>query len=426
MEKVIFETIFISILAWVIIPRLTSRDKSEIWNPLIFISIYLIYYVLVPVINQNVVLGYDWTKEASGYLLAASVSLICIVFGFKTSMKRECFYYSNSVLDGMNKTRIGIALCVLAFVAYGSIKGFTLNFIVQNQIEAKFNAEASYNNPTAYIEYLVSLFCVGCPTLMILAKKKKRGSLYFLVALLVALIIYAISGFRYRILILFAVLMTTYYLYPVPKKLNYVVVGTVAIVIFIGMAVIERTRSYGRGLDFTKIENQSVTSMEASEGDFVSSFSALVIDRYTSDDFIYFEPIITAISMPIPRALFPEKPNGYYIREANLKIYNTIGYGNAFIYFAEAYISFGWLGIIFQGLFIGWVCRIFWDNYRRNPHSLGSVILLGIFNGFCFVWVSRGYFAQVFTTYMYFLIIPFWVVRLLGRMNYFQQTDICK
>lgn len=418
--KIIFECILIIILAAIVVPRLLSKDKSNIWNPLVFLAIYLSYYVLIPVINQKVVLGVDWSDSAPTLLLGAIVSLLSILIGYKLPVLRNCFKHTNQILDSTNKFRMGIALCAIAFVSYGAIKGFSLNLIVQEKIAAKFDPNASYNNPTAYIEYLVSAFCIGCPLLLTAAKKKKRDWIIFACSIVVALIIYAISGFRYRILVLIATLVATYYLFPKPKKINYLIVGSIAIVVFIGMAVIERTRSYGRGLDFTRIENQDISEMEAAEGDFVSSFTAKVLDQYQADEYIYFEPIYTALTMPIPRAIFPGKPKGYYMREANLRVYGTIGYGNAFLYFAEAYISFGWLGIILQGLFIGWICKIFWTNYKSHPKSLGSLILLGLFNGFCFVWVSRGYFAQVFTTYMYFIIIPFWIVRLLSNFKYFR------
>ncbi len=424
MSKSIFECVFAFMLSIIVIPRLLSKDKSNIWNPLVFWAIYLCYYVLVPVINQKIVLGRDWADAAPVLLLGAIVSLLSILIGYnKLPTLKNCFKHTNQILDSTNKFRVGIALCGIAFISYGAIKGFSLNLIVQEQIEAKFNPEASYNNPTAYIEYFVSVFCIGCPLILTAAKRKKRYYIIFVGSIIVALIIYAISGFRYRILILIATLITTYYLFPKPKKINYLIVGSIAIVFFVGMAVIERTRSYGRGLDFTKIENHDISEMDAAESDFVSSFSAEVLKQYELDDYIFLEPIYTALTMPIPRVIFPEKPNGYYMREANLKVYRTIEYGNAFLYFAEAYISFGWLGIILQGLFIGWVCKIFWTNYKSHTKSLGSIILLGLFNGFCFVWVSRGYFAQVFTTYMYFIIIPFWIVRLLGNIKYFQASS---
>ena len=133
------------------------------------------------------------------------------------------------------------------------------------------------------------------------------------------------------------------------------------------------------------------------------------MEQYADKDKIYFEPIATAICMPIPRAIFPDKPKGLYLREANMAVLHTLEYGAAFLYFVEAYLAFGWAGIIFQGLFIGFLSRIFWDNYQRNRQSIGAILLLTLYNGVLYVIISRGYLAQVFTTYMYFVIIPFWL-----------------
>ena len=213
-------------------------------------------------------------------------------------------------------------------------------------------------------------------------------------------------------------LIITFYLFPKPKRINWLIIIPLASILYIGMGVIEKTRNYGQGLDLTGIEDMELTNIKASEGDIVASFSAQCIDKYTIDDYIYFEPILTAICMPIPRAIFKEKPDGYYMRTANLKIFNTIAYGAAMVMFAEAYISFGWIGIILQGLFIGFICRLFWDNYSLNRTSLGAITLLAAFNGFSFVWFSRGYLAQDLVTFMYFVIIPYWIAGLFCKKTH--------
>ena len=409
--------VLIGILAYIIVPRIFTRDKSAIWNPLVFWALYFIYYVVKPCIGDKLLWGSDWSDSALYYVLAACISLLSILAGYKISISKKYFKHFNTLFDNVNLLKVGILLCVTAIVCYSVFKGFSISLFAERLQNTKFDDTASYNNPTEYITNLISLFCLGVCVLLANRKKSKLSLVYFIVFTIIGLIFYAMIGFRYRIFIMLSMLVVTFYLYPKPRKINWLFILPLAFVLYVGMGVIEKTRNYGRGLDLSSIEDVELMSVEASEGDIVAMFSARCIDKYTIDDYILFEPITTAVCMPIPRAIFPEKPDGYYMRTANLKIFNTIEFGAAMVMFAEAYISFGWFGIIFQGLFIGFLCRLFWDNYLRNKQSLGAITLLAAFNGFSFVWFSRGYLAQDLVTYMYFVIIPFWIARLFCIKN---------
>ena len=336
------------------------------------------------------------------------------MIGYKITLRKKFFKNFNQLFFKTNLLKIGIGLSIIGILSDGLFNGFSLNAFAERAISAQFDEDGSYNHPTMYITYLVSLISLGCAIFIVLIKKSKKASLLFILFSIIGLIIYLIGGFRYRILIMITTIVTTYYLYPSAKKINLKIIIPLCIVLYLGMAIVERTRNYGKGLDLSQIENTDISTVESSEGYIVAALSARSIMEYEFDDLVWLEPIETAIFMPIPRALFPEKPDGSYMRDANNKIIGTIKLGGAMVMFAEAYISFGWFGIILQGLFIGLVCRIFWDNYSRNRQSLGAILLLATFNGFSFVWFSRGYLAQDFITFMYYIIIPIWITRILN------------
>lgn len=400
-----------------------SSDKSLIWSPIIFWGLYLVVYVIKPTYEYIPEMGGDVEERYILYILGAIVSYISIYLGYSLKIRRTAIFHSfNSVFNNINLTKVSIILFLIAFCCYGIFNGFSINIFNATPEIKDFDENGSYNHPEAYLTSLISLFALsGCTALSVCKKKQKKFWL-LLVITMIALSIYLVGGFRYRILIFVVALASFAYLYPRPKRINYLIIIPLVAVLYIGMGVIEMTRSYGQGLNLNAIEDQSLLDIKASETYLVSDFSSEVMSRYTTSDFIYFEPIVTAICMPIPRAVFPWKPNGYYMREANIKVYNTITMGNAFVYFVEAYISFGWIGIILQGLFIGWICKLFWINYKLNPYSIGAISLLAIFNGVCFVWVSRGYFAQVFQIIMYYLVIPYWITILLSHFSFFRRN----
>ena len=80
--------------------------------------------------------------------------------------------------------------------------------------------------------------------------------------------------------------------------------------------------------------------------------------------------------------------------------------------FAEAYFAFGVLGVILYGLFIGWFCKKIWLNYQNNKNSIGALLLLALMNGFVYQWIARGYMASAFNDFIYFVILPFWIIAL--------------
>lgn len=396
----------------IVIPKIFAKDKSEIWSPLVFWILYFAYYVVLPCFGDMNLFGIDWSVFSSEYCFAAFLSLLFIYFGFHIQISKFRFYHFATEFDNSDNFKVGICLALIAIISYTIFNGFNLSLFADDNFKRDaFDAGASYNNPAEYITNLISLLCLSSALLLSTRKLGIKNKVVFCTFFLVAMILYTIIGYRYRLLILCITVVTTYFLYPCPKRINWLVMLPLAFILYISMGIIEKSRNYGNGLNFENISNMNVLETKAHEGDIVAGFSAACISKYSVNDYNYFEPIFTAVCMPIPRAVFPDKPDGYYLRDANLKVFGKIEYGAAYTMFTEAYISFGWIGIIIQGLFIGFLSRCFWETYRRNRYSIGAIILLALYNGFAFVWFSRGYMAQDFVTFMYFIIIPFWVAK---------------
>ena len=395
-----------------------SKDQAAKWSPISFFALYLAYYIFIPFFSDVNYFGKNMNIASQYVNWGALISYISFISGFKIKPgKLSLFSKSNSVFenDKRHYLKLSIIIFIIGFSFNAIFNGF--KFSVVNSVHAgEFSDTASYNHPTMYLTYLVSLFCLA--SFFAYASDNKKSRLFLVGILLLSSIAFILEGFRFRLLILFISFICFYYLYPTAKRVNYSVVIPLFILFYLAMGFIEMTRSYGQGLDIEKVYsiNASEVQKGASENQMVYEFSGLVMEAFDdNNERIYFTPLLTAVCMPIPRAIFPWKPDGYYLRYANLAVLGTITYGAAFLYFVEAYISFGWLGVIVISFLLGMLSRLFWENYKRNFTSFGAIALLCSYNGILYVIVSRGYMAQQLTQFVYYMIIPFWIARYLKK-----------
>jgi hypothetical protein len=114
--------------------------------------------------------------------------------------------------------------------------------------------------------------------------------------------------------------------------------------------------------------------------------------------------------MPIPRAIFSEKPGGEYLDKAQLDIWGTV-FGMAFMNYGDAFYAFGWVGIILNGLFIGWLSKVFWLQFEQKKDNFYNLLALALYNGSTYVFISRGYLAQEITILFMFTLVPLFLYK---------------
>lgn len=381
-----------------------SKDRSLIWSPMTFLSLVYIYYCVIPFFHGNLgIYGVSINGATTIMNAGALMSYLFIWIGFSKNTQKQ-FPKWNSLIVPENAKFYGMLLFALGLACYVPFRGFHISFF--NVDENEIYDRAGF---TSYFIDLISLFCAACSLIFI--GRKRKLDICFIGAIWLALVFFIIAGFRFRIVMLIVAIVTTAYLYPIPKKLNYAILGVIAIVAYVGFGIMDSARTYGHGLN---LEEVSINTEEIGPGesDYVYVMSALSMKHYQHADKLHFEPLVTAICMPIPRTLAPWKPDGKYLKEIQNRVLGTSDYGAAFVFFVEAFMSWGWLGVIIYSIFVGWLAKVFWNNYKMNSNSIGAIVLLGLFNGFSYVLVSRGYMAQAFNTFMYFIVIPFWFIQL--------------
>ena len=410
--------IFVLLIYMVIVP-LFSTDRTKKFNPLVIIGLVIIYYVVIPFIRRGTVAYGANFSYAEPYMLWASmVYLVSILIGFSVNFKRRKFVKWNNALDDLDVKKVAIAIFLIGFVAYFMFNKFSLN-VFRVQEYSVFDENASYGHSAEYLVSLISMF----PLALCLMDSARKEKTWVIAILVLSFIIYILIGFRKNLVILVLCFAIFHHLYPRVKKIRWQLWVPVALAFYMLMGVMEYSRNYGNGLDIEKLREaqEGDINFEASENIGVYVLSSAVIQRYSvSGERICFEPIANALLMPIPRAIFPWKPKGTYTRDACIRVNVDISTGAAMITYAEAFISFGWLGIVLYGLALGMLSKLFWSNYKRNSSSLGAVLLLAVFDGIIYMIISRGYLAMAFITFMYYIVIPFWIILLMRKIPAFK------
>lgn len=412
MENKLLGMILISVLLLlilaIVIRNIRRRKDGYLFSPLNFISLYYSYYIIVPYFFSE---GNIY-KEISGdtgapYLIGGCiVSMVFILLGFHSKFHIGRFHRLNHLYTPENSAFLCIGFVLIAFCSYAIFNGFTFNVIqVQNEV---YDAGANiFNHEETYVTNLVCLYPAAACLAYSSYKRKWFSAIVFVVAILSALM----GGARWRFILLLVPFFIFIHAYPNIKKINWKLWIPIGLVFYFAMGIIEQTRNYNSGLDLNKLTslNEKELTQGASENEMVYYFSAKVMDVYSDKEPLYFESLFTALTMPLPRALFPWKPDAQYLRDANIQVLGTVSHGAAYLNIVEGYLSFGWLGIALNGFFLGLISKQFWRNYLLNKTSIGAILFLGLFNALLYVLISRGYLAQELICFIYYIPVVYWV-----------------
>lgn len=409
-SSLIFFVVLCVMIAVTLIKPLLSKDKTAIWSPITIISITFLYYVVKPSLGSFPLYGADSAPRQYLFYLVAELFFGCILIAFNVT-KRGSFRKWNTYYNSDNTQKIALILFLIAMICYIPFRGFRTTIFVEDSV-----VHSARTGLVSYFIDLISLF-VAASCLAFIGLKNKAGlklkkRIVVYIILYFTLVLFIVGGFRYRLVILLVALATTYHLYPIPRRINYKLFIPIGIATILLFSVMDTARRYGSGIDREVAESMtfSQASKGAGESDDVFCYSIAVIDEVsTTNTYAYFEPIITAALMPIPRAIFPNKPDGSYMKDVETRIIGHSFAGAAMFAFVEAFYAFGILGVILYGLFIGWFCKKIWLNYQNNRYSIGAILLLALMNGFVYQWISRGYMASAFNDFIYFVVLPFWL-----------------
>lgn len=343
--------------------------------------------------------------DPSLFLMTALVNYWCILFSFKQT-SRGNFAGFNRLFTRNNTRTFGFVLFILGFGCYCLARGFHFTIIDNgNSVQ-----EIQYGGLKGYLVNFFSV-CYFALAALLISDKNKKGIVFY-ICLSLALITCVLIGGRHRIVCIILSLLTVYHIYPKTRNVNVVLILVIVAIAYLGFSIMEYTRT-GSGISleaYQSLDRDQVMKGSA-ENRTLYEFSLLATNYYNSKDvdFVLFAPIITALLFPLPRAIFPWKTVSDYGTRLKYIIAGEDS-GSSWLSFTDAFMAFGWVGVILNGLIIGWLSALVWNNYRNNKNSPGAIILLSVYNAWCYEFFSRGYLAQNYCNLIFMIVVPIIII----------------
>lgn len=408
--------IIISIIGWTLYSNCRQGKVYEIFKPSTFVCLVCGYYGIVAPFNS--ILEHDYTYRSVSMIPFYSVSWLAMavmLVGFKVStiinFPRKPRPYWDYTTESIQKASFW--LYFIGFCMYVLWMGSNITILIHGYTEGN-----EFRNEGTFVMYLmqgVAFFTLPCCCLLWLNIKYKYNLKpwgWFLCIL--SLWIYINSGFRFR-LVFFAVAFGTVYYVTKIKRPNFLYLGIFALAFILFMGVMEYGRSYEKGVDFSRVSGTSSEELfngGTNEGRIFMASGVCIAIAEKRGKYAYFDPIMNAVLMPLPYAFFPEKRSYIGYMDGLIDpVFKEHAVGIAVLEYAEAFVAAGWIGVFVLGLFMGFVCKRVWLYFIHAPTKFMPIMTMALFNGFIYIWISRGYLAQIVVTAFFYVIIPLWIIR---------------
>lgn len=408
----ICEIILLLLIGYHFVSSFFSKDKSLIWSPISVISLTYIYYCSIPFWLGTIDKYQIDESLVNGYLfhIATLLSYSFILIGFNCSSNTS-FTKWNTIFSRGNSGKIGMILFLIAMICYVPFRGLHFSVYGDSSPRPIVNGGFVY-----YFIFMTNMFAIASALILIELKNGGKKLLLFVLVMIIIQLFFA--GARWLIAVTGLTVLSTYYLYPIPKKINLPLFVILGFVIFMVFSIMDKTRQRGSGINKEAVKSLTYEDIKggAEENYGVYWFSLMAINNIEqTGERVYFQPFVTALLMPIPRAIFPWKPDEAYLDKIEETVFGDSLGGAAFLNYVEYFMAFGWFGVIFMSWFWGWIARKFWDNYKNNPMNISAIVALSAMSAVFYAIISRGYMASTVTNILLVVCLPFWISSLLKK-----------
>ncbi len=249
-----------------------------------------------------------------------------------------------------------------------------------------------------------------------------RGYDFQSIGLIAFFVIYGVLvGFRYKLALVGLPLLLSVAFSPASNMKKILIAGTVggcALALFSAMTIF---RVKFGAPDLTRhVANPAQAIMYSifAETNVLFGMTTIIEANVKVDHLFPFQPIVDTFKEYLPKALFPGRETGNYLKPMRIGFLSNEGMksGTAYPWIGEFCIMFGWAGmvvgpVLLSGFYL-WLKR-YMNELKSNKRalSMGMYVLATIIGYYHF---SRGYFPQISKSYI-FVVLPYIILALSTR-----------
>jgi hypothetical protein len=392
---------------------------------------YLLYLVISPandlLTHDTVFLGRDFRDLYVSGLRLTVIAVVSFWIGYFVPLGRRIggllptpsapFEWGKTYSTMLMLAGIG-GLVLWSFITRVPLSSFLLPGVFTQVTNGGGATEGGLN----YLFYMIDLL-IPAIILSFRCERSKRWTWFWLI---VAGIIYASIGFRYRILIIGIALMTLLSLKRArAMPVRYILVGVSALVVLLIWVADNRAqiRAAGQGtisnVELTLTTGQELTDNLLGELRTFPTFLIVADAVPNRIDYDYGLTLAFVFIRPIPREIWPSKP----APPAQQIIVNSFGTnaalfsGPAYPNFGEYYIALGVPTLVLGMLAFGIGNRTLYEWLKTNIHNPWVQVAYAVSVGLLIQIIGRGYTAQNFNFWV-FTVLP---ILLIGAFYRFMQ-----
>ena len=405
--------------------------RIELFRPTLILAVVLAYYALVGPLRA-LALG-DWLERGIdrrpdliwGWA-GAAVFYASTLVGFHLLGTPRLDRRQIGPSDPERLHRLGTTLCQLGMVLFSLVAGFRL-FAYLNPFAAEELLRGSRGSIFAgegianYFLLSVNFLIPGVCLLFTSWVHTRRHLPQLLIWVLVAAGIFTSLGFRFRLVLLTVPLLLLWYLVRQRRPNLTAVALVMAGLLFISGFVV-LTRSYGRGLQLSAIEDRSTIEifeegLSGAESKVFLTTSGMMAITPRLYPYVGLQPFLSVLQLPIPRQWYPLKDTDGYLQRGIQTLFNspTLGGGAALLCYGEWFLIAGWPSLVLMSVLLGWLLRCLWNWLLIRQYEPLALTIYALSVSYIYLVVSRGYLAQVVAGAVFTLGPLFWIYRRRSR-----------
>lgn len=406
------------------------QGRLDVFEPLtLMCAVYLLFYCIGPLVwlisNDVQFVGRHFGSLYARGLLGVMIPILATWIGYSLPWGRRLGAWAAQPL-ALGEPGLRVLRRWGWGLAAGAVCGLLLHVATANVPLGRFflpglvsvAPQATEAGPGQEVGWFITMLEWLVPGFLLLAVSGgfRWRWMRWAYWLTVVIVFFSIS-FRHRLIIFLVATVALYYLRrarrPAPALLA---LGGGGLFILAGLVSILRRFLSSFGTAETDVRLGTILKSSITDTRIFETFMAVqyAVPRFV--DYVYADPFLYVFILPLPRALWPAKPEPEWIRTIGpiLGTPNAVEAGAAVPQFGEYYMAFGWPGVVMGMVVFGLVTRALWAWFQADPRDPARQVVFAIWNIWLLQVMIRGYLAQMVKEWAFFILpalLAMWMAR---------------